>query len=148
MIIKINETFYAFNRNVLIKYMEKKRVSSIDYNQELLFETPLKHLITEKAFRLMGYSDYSIFEFVGPTSITTNRHNESHTLYSVNCYTVKDWTTHTLSNTVISCKKPKNKTVRNLKDEVYQILINNIDRIQPESIDEFESIFEMLVITE
>jgi hypothetical protein len=96
IVLKSGDTYYAFQRNTLHKYMKTKevRIGRIG----LVYETPLNQCITLEAYHSLQYSDYSIYELKSAYSVPSYDERVK-SLFNLNCYSIKQWITNT------GCKK-------------------------------------------
>jgi hypothetical protein len=147
MILKIGDSFYAFNRKDLYEAM-KNRDSSNRHYEDVLYETPLRQSISSKARDIMLFSDYSIFELVSPQTVNYGYDNKkSTTVYSVICYTVHNYYNKTPSMVIIPKRKiVGNKLLETINLEFNKFISSNINQIQPQIIGEFQTLLASLMV--
>jgi hypothetical protein len=126
ILLKIGDNFQAFNRRNLLDFMNKRSIY-ITYIGKV-FDTPTHQTITENAFTIIGYSDYSIFEFSKEYNTDDVDIHEHKTLYTVNCYTLKGWIDSVISHIISPMPIPDIRTMQRIEDSARQseILIRMI----------------------
>lgn len=88
IVIKAGETYYAFERKSLMKYMKQKSMSIRKVG--IICETPFNQCITQDAYYQLGCSDYSIYELAPGYSVSINGGGIK-SLFHLKCYSIMDW---------------------------------------------------------
>jgi len=88
ILIKAGETFYAYDRRMLLEYMKTKVCTlPLLYN---VYDTPNHQSITQDGFNALNCADYSIFELQHEYSTPTPSQKS---IYTLHCYKVTQWPT-------------------------------------------------------
>ena len=90
IILKTNQTLYAFNRRTLIDLM-KKRITYIKELATHVTDTPLNQSIHLTALSMLEFSDYSIYELEYVQSIKYKNATRIKSLYNMKCYSIKNY---------------------------------------------------------
>ena len=88
IVIKVGESYYAFDRRVLSDCMRRK-MTYVDIRIGDVYETPFNQCISRLGVERLQYADYSIFELRPDRSVDTEKGVKS--LFHIYCYSVKEW---------------------------------------------------------
>jgi hypothetical protein len=86
IVLKAGDKYYAFDRNTLMKYMNKKVYYSAIGE---LYETPFNQCIVADGINAMCYADYSIYEL--RSAYVVRMGNSVKSLFNLHCYSTNQW---------------------------------------------------------
>jgi hypothetical protein len=97
IILKVEASFYAFHRRTLYDFMLTKS-TPIPYIDPI-YDTPYNQSISYEAVKALLHADYSIYELLPEYSTSqVQGYNIHKTLYTMHCYSVTQWQSHTVDN--------------------------------------------------
>jgi hypothetical protein len=94
-LINTGTQLQAFHRKNLQVYMETRKTMLARYG--IVYDTPNNQSITEEAYRVLGFSDYTVFELEFVESVVKGQQTKS--LCSLKCYTIEGWNTGSVART-------------------------------------------------